>query len=81
MPRANMRVVVVLARTLIWIYLDPLQRRKHRPAGRTLRDCEWTARTDTVADRSAAMVEHHVTTGHDIESVSSPDVLQFYAAE
>jgi hypothetical protein len=33
-------------------------------------ECEWTARTDTVADRSRAMVEHHVATGHSIDSVS-----------
>jgi hypothetical protein len=33
-------------------------------------DCEWTAQTDTVDDRSRAMVDHHVSTGHEIESVS-----------
>lgn len=31
-------------------------------------DCEWTARDDLVADRTRAVVEHHITTGHEIES-------------
>jgi hypothetical protein len=39
-------------------------------------ECEWTARTDTVDDRTGAMVEHAVTTGHDIDSVSCPAVSQ-----
>lgn len=32
-------------------------------------DCEWAVRDDTVADRTAAVVEHAVATGHDIDSV------------
>jgi hypothetical protein len=39
-------------------------------------ECEWTARTDTVDDRTAAMVEHATTTGHDIDSVWLPAVPQ-----
>lgn len=35
-------------------------------------DCEWSARSDTVVDRSKALVDHHVSTGHDIESISYP---------
>lgn len=32
-------------------------------------ECDWAARDDQVADRTAAMIEHAVATGHDIESV------------
>lgn len=32
-------------------------------------DCEWTVRSDRVADRTAAMVDHAVETGHDVDSV------------
>jgi hypothetical protein len=31
-------------------------------------DCEWSARADMVADRNEAVVEHALTTGHDIDS-------------
>jgi hypothetical protein len=44
-------------------------------------DCEWTARTDTVANRSGAMVDHHVATGHAIESVSCAAVSQHDASD
>jgi predicted small metal-binding protein len=38
-------------------------------------DCEWTARDDQMADRTAAVVDHAVETGHDIDSVHiTPDV-------
>lgn len=41
-------------------------------------DCEWTVREDIVDDRSAAMIEHAVKTGHDIESVDiDPNVPQW----
>jgi hypothetical protein len=45
------------------------------------RDCEWTARTDTVADRSGAVVEHHVSTGHTIDSVSCAATSEHTAAD
>jgi hypothetical protein len=32
-------------------------------------ECEWSARTDMVVDRNEAVVEHALTTGHDIDSV------------
>lgn len=32
-------------------------------------ECDWAARDDQVADRTAAMIEHAVATGHDIESM------------
>lgn len=32
-------------------------------------ECEWAARDDRVVDRTAAVIEHAVETGHDIESV------------
>ena len=44
-------------------------------------ECEWTARTDTVANRNTAMIDHHVTTGHDIESVSCAAVSQSDAVD
>jgi hypothetical protein len=45
------------------------------------RDCEWIARTDTVADRSGAVVEHHVSTGHTIDSVSCAAGSQYTAID
>lgn len=32
-------------------------------------ECDWAARDDHVSDRTAAMIEHAVATGHDIESM------------
>lgn len=32
-------------------------------------ECEWVVRDDRVTDRTAAVIEHAVETGHDIESV------------
>jgi hypothetical protein len=38
-------------------------------------ECEWTARDDQIANRTAAVVDHAVETGHDIDSVHiTPDV-------
>jgi predicted small metal-binding protein len=44
-------------------------------------DCGWTARTDTVDDRSREMVEHHVSTGHEIDSVWRSAVSQHDAVD
>lgn len=32
--------------------------------------CDWVAREDRVADRSAAAIEHAVVTDHDIDSAA-----------
>lgn len=32
-------------------------------------ECDWTASTDTVTDLSRAMIEHHLETGHDVNSI------------